>query len=105
MQQLARQQQQVNGQAQGMSMMPGGESGSQAQQMAQQIARRQRQIAQRLDDVGSGDPSGRAEALAKEAKRLAEAMERAASDPETAARREQFLQRLARRWADAAPRR
>ncbi len=94
LQQLARQQQQVNGQAQGMSMMPGGESGSQAQQMAQQIARRQRQIAQRLDDVGGGDASGRADALAKEARRLAEAMERAASDPETAARREQFLQRL-----------
>ncbi len=94
MQQLARQQQQVNGQAQGMSMMPGGEGGSQAQQLAQQIARRQRQIAQRLDDVGSGDASGRADALAKEAKRLADAMERAASDPETAARREQFLQRL-----------
>ncbi|MES3033749.1 MAG: hypothetical protein V4813_07100 [Gemmatimonadota bacterium] len=94
MQQLARQQQQVNGQAQGMSMMPGGENGSEAQQMAQQIARRQRQIAQRLDDVGGGDASGRADALAKEAKRLAEAMERAASDPETAARREQFLQRL-----------
>ena len=94
MQQLAKQQQQVNGQAQGMSMMPGGESGSQAQQMAQQIARKQRQIAQRLDDVGSGDASGRADALAKEAQRLAEAMERAAGDPETAARREQFLQRL-----------
>ena len=94
MQQLAKQQQQVNGQAQGMSMMPGGENGSQAQQMAQQIARRQRQIAQRLDDVGGGDASGRADALAKEAKRLADAMERAASDPETAARREQFLQRL-----------
>ena len=94
MQQLARQQQQVNGQAQGMSMMPGGENGSQAQQMAQQMARRQRQIAQRLDDVGGGDASGRADALAKEAKRLADAMERAASDPETAARREQFLQRL-----------
>ncbi|HYW51345.1 MAG TPA: hypothetical protein VE861_12105 [Gemmatimonadaceae bacterium] len=94
MQQLAKQQQQVNGQAQGMSMMPGGESGSQAQQMAQQIARKQRQIAQRLDDVGGGDASGRADALAKEAKRLADAMERAASDPETAARREQFLQRL-----------
>ena len=94
MQQLAKQQQQVNGQAQGMSMMPGGENGSQAQQMAQQIARRQRQIAQRLDDVGGGDQSGRADALAKEAKRLADAMERAASDPETAARREQFLQRL-----------
>jgi hypothetical protein len=94
MQQLARQQQQVNGQAQGMSMMPGGEQGSQAQQMAQAIARKQRQIAQRLDDVGSGDASGRADALAKEAKRLADAMERAAGDPETAARREQFLQRL-----------
>ena len=94
MQQLARQQQQVNGQAQGLSMMPGGEGGSQAQQMAQQMARRQRQIAQRLDDVGSGDASGRADALAREAKRLADAMERAASDPETAARREQFLQRL-----------
>ena len=94
MQQLARQQQQVNGQAQGMSMMPGGESGSQAQQMAKQIARKQRQIAQRLDDVGTGDASGRADALAKEAKRLADAMERAASDPETAVRREQFLQRL-----------
>ena len=94
MQQLARQQQQVNGQAQGMSMMPGGEQGSQAQQVAQQIARKQRQIAQRLDDVGTSDQSGRADALAKEAKRLADAMERAASDPETAARREQFLQRL-----------
>ena len=94
MQQLAKQQQQVNGQAQGMSMMPGGEQGSQAQQMAQQIARKQRQIAQRLDDVGSNDQSGRADALAKEAKRLADAMERAAGDPETAARREQFLQRL-----------
>lgn len=94
MQQLARQQQQVNGQAQGMSMMPGGETGSQAQQMAQAIARKQRQIAQRLDDVGGGDASGRADALAREAKRLADAMERAAGDPETAARREQFLQRL-----------
>ena len=94
MQQLAKQQQQVNGQAQGMSMMPGGEQGSQAQQVAQAIARKQRQIAQRLDDVGSSDQSGRADALAKEAKRLADAMERAAGDPETAARREQFLQRL-----------
>jgi hypothetical protein len=44
--------------------------------------------------VGGSDQSGRAEALAREAKRLADAMERAASDPETAARREQFLQRL-----------
>jgi hypothetical protein len=94
MQQLAKQQQQVNGQAAGMSMMPGGESGAQAQQMAQAIARKQRQIAQRLDDVGGADASGRADALAREAKRLADAMERAASDPETAARREQFLQRL-----------
>jgi hypothetical protein len=94
MQQLARQQQQINGQAQGMSMMPGGEGGSQAQQTAQAIARKQRQIAQRLDDVGGSDASGRADALAREAKRLADAMERAAGDPETAARREQFLQRL-----------
>jgi hypothetical protein len=94
LQQAARQQQQINGQAGAMSMLPGGESGQQAQSLAQALARRQRQMAQRLDDVSGADGSGRAEALAQEARRLAEAMERAAADPETARRREEFYQRL-----------
>jgi hypothetical protein len=92
--QAAKQQQSINGQAGAMSMMPGGESGAQAQSLAQALARKQRQMAQRLDDVSGTDGSGRAEALAQEARRLAEAMERAASDPETARRREEFYQRL-----------
>jgi hypothetical protein len=94
MQQLARQQQQVNSQAGQMSMMPGGEQGAQGQTLSQQLSRRQRQIAQQLEDVGGADRSGRADALAQEARRLADAMERAMSDPETTARREQFYQRL-----------
>ena len=92
--QAARQQQSINGQAGAMSMLPGGESGAQAQSLAQALARKQRQMAQRLDDVSGSDGSGRAEALAQEARRLADAMERAAADPETARRREEFYQRL-----------
>jgi hypothetical protein len=77
-----------------MGQQPGpGQNGS----ALQGLARQQRRIAQSLEDVGDADNTGRTDALAKEARDLAQALERGAVDEATLARQ----QRLHRRLLDA----
>ena len=55
MRQLAEQQGQLNAQAQGLSLMPGGKKTGQGAGSAQQLADGERQVAKSLDNVGEGD--------------------------------------------------
>ncbi len=91
MQQLAQQQGQLNAQAQGMSLMPGGGRG---QQGAQGLAQGERQLARSLDQVGQGEAGGGADALAREARQIADALERSGLDPATIARQQRLYHRL-----------
>ncbi len=94
MRQLAQQQGALNGQMQGLSMLPGGMQGQQAQQQSRVLARQQRDVARTLQDVSDADASGRTDALAKEAQQIAQVMERQGLDPSVAARQEQLYRRL-----------
>ncbi len=94
MKELAQQQGSLNGQMQGLQMMPGGPQGQQAQQQARAIARQQRTVAEGLQDVADIDPTGRLEALAREAQQVAQALDRGGLDPSTAERQQQLYRRM-----------
>ena len=94
LQEMAQQQQSLNSTAQ--SLLP--RMGTQAaQQQSRQLARQQRDVAAKLDDVGDRDDSGRAEELAREARQIAAAFEAAQIDPAVIERQ----QRLFRKMLDA----
>ncbi len=92
--QLAQQQGALNGQMQGLNLMPGGAQGQAARNQARVLARQQREVAKTLTDVSDADQTGRTDALAKEAQTLAQQMERSGVDPATAARQQQLYRRL-----------
>lgn len=92
--QLAQQQGALNGQMQGLNLLPGGAQGQAAQQQARVLARQQRDVAQTLNDVSDADQTGRTDALAKEAQLLAQQMERVGLDASVAARQQQLYRRL-----------
>ena len=92
--QLAQQQGTLNGQMQGLNLMPGGAKGQQAQQQSRVLARQQRDVAKTLSDVSDADATGRTDALAKEAALLAQQLERNGVDPSVAARQQQLYRRL-----------
>lgn len=92
--QLAQQQGQLNGQAQGLNLLSGGAKGQAAQQQVRVLARQQREVARTLADVSDLDQTGRTDALAREAQVLAQQMERNGLDPTTAARQQQLYRRL-----------
>ena len=92
--QLAQQQGTLNGQMQGLNLMPGGAKGQQAQQQSRALARQQRDVAKTLADVSDADATGRTDALAKEAALLAQQLERNGVDPSVAARQQQLYRRL-----------
>ena len=92
--QLAQQQGALNGQMQGLNLMPGGAKGQQAQQQSRVLARQQRDVAKTLSDVSDADATGRTDALAKEAALLAQQLERNGVDPSVAARQQQLYRRL-----------
>jgi len=94
MQELAKQQGQLNSQSSGLSMLPGGAGGSQAQAAARALARRQRALADALEEAGEGDGSGRSAELAKEARQLAQALARGAPDAATLDRQQRLYRRL-----------
>jgi hypothetical protein len=98
MKQLAQQQGNVNGQMQGLQQLLQQQQGAQGRQMAQQqgrmVARQQREIAEGLQDVADIDPTGRLEALAREAQQVAQALDRGGPDPNVAARQQQLYRRL-----------
>ena len=94
LQEAAQQQGQLNAQSSGLSMMPGGAGSAQAQAAARALARRQRGLAEGLEEVGEGDESGRASELAKEARQIAQALERGAPDAATLERQQRLYRRL-----------
>lgn len=99
LQQLAQQQGGLNSEMQSllpMAQRQGGAAGQNEalQQQARQLARQQREVAQRLDDVSDADPTGRAQELAREARALAAALDQGAVDPATQARQERLFQRM-----------
>ncbi len=92
--QLAQQQGALNGQMQGLNLLPGGAKGDAAQQQARVLARQQREVARTLSDVSDADQTGRTDALAKEAQAVAQQMERVGLDPAVAQRQQQLYRRL-----------
>jgi hypothetical protein len=94
LQEMAQQQSSLNSAAQSLLPRMGNNA---AQQEARQLARQQREVAAKLDDVGDRDQSGRAEELAKEARQIAAALEAARIDPAVIERQ----QRLFRKMLDA----
>ena len=92
MQQLAKQQGALNGQAASLFQMPGAGGAGSAQ--ARALARQQREVARSLEELGDADGTGRADALAAEARRVAEALERAGMNEATKERQEQLLRRM-----------
>ena len=92
--QLAQQQGQLNGQMQGLNMLPGGAKGDAARQQSRVLAKQQRDVARSLTDVSDADQTGRMDALAKEAQTLSQQIERNGIDPAVAARQAQLYRRL-----------
>lgn len=71
-----------------------------AQQRAQRadalraLAQQQRQVARALNEAGADDATGRTDAMAREAQKLAERLEQGGPDRETLARQQQLFRRL-----------
>ena len=94
LQEMAQQQSSLNSAAQSLLPRMGNQG---AQQESRQLARQQRDVAAKLDDVGDRDDTGRAEEMAKEARQIAAALEAAQIDPAVLERQ----QRLFRKMLDA----
>jgi hypothetical protein len=97
LQEMAQQQSSLNSAAQSLLPRMGNQVDPRAQQESRQLARQQREVAAKLDDVGDRDDTGRAEELAKEARQIAAALEAAQIDPAVIERQ----QRLFRKMLDA----
>jgi hypothetical protein len=90
MQELAKQQGQLNAQTSSILPMPG----SQAAEQARMIAARQRQLARQLEEAGEGDQSGRSDQLAREMRQIAEALQQGRLDASVVDRQQQLFKRL-----------
>ena len=93
MQELAKKQGSLNGQSAGLFQMPSSQSAD-AREGARQMAREQRGVARSLDELGDADGSGRTEALAAEARRVADALERGDLSAATRERQEKLFKRM-----------
>jgi hypothetical protein len=97
LQQMAQQQSALNSAVQELLPRPGASLDARGQQASRQLARQQREVAAKLDDVSDKDDSGRSEELAKEARQIAQALESAQLDQSVLERQ----QRLFRKMLDA----
>ncbi|HUQ45721.1 MAG TPA: hypothetical protein VM033_03660 [Gemmatimonadaceae bacterium] len=93
LQDAAQKQGQINSQALGLMAMPNGQSGA-GQALSRELARRQRGVADQLEDAGNATGGDRADQLAREARQLADALEGGRLDPGTLARQQQLFRRL-----------
>ena len=91
---LAQQQGALNSQAQGLSLGMGGKPGTQGQAGARALGQKQRGLAQSLGKLGENDESGRADALAKEAAQIAQALEQGTLDRSVLDRQQRLYHRL-----------
>ncbi|HET7198633.1 MAG TPA: hypothetical protein VFI86_08205 [Burkholderiales bacterium] len=90
---LAREQQGLNGQAQGLLPMMGA-GGDAVLQQLRSLAARQRALAEQLERVQAGGASAAAGALAEEAKELARQLESGRLDQQTVERQQRLYHRL-----------
>jgi hypothetical protein len=94
MQEAAQKQGQINSQAQGLMGMPGGGQSGAGQALGRELARRQRGVADQLDEAGDAAGGDKAEQLAREARQLADALDGGRLDAGTLARQQQLFRRL-----------
>jgi hypothetical protein len=94
MQEAAQKQGQINSQAQGMMGMPNAAQSGAGQALARELARRQRGVADQLEEAGEAVGGDRAEQLAREARQLADALDGGRLDASTLARQQQLFRRL-----------
>ncbi|MDB4908152.1 MAG: hypothetical protein JWO05_2936 [Gemmatimonadetes bacterium] len=95
LQEMAKKQGSLNAQAQGIFQMPGGEQGgAQAQATARMLARQQRSVAQQLEELGDGAGGDKAAQLAREARQVADALDRGRVDAGTVARQQQLFHKM-----------
>jgi hypothetical protein len=92
MQQIAQQQGGLNSQSQGLLQNSATMSQAQRERQAAELAQRQRELARRMEELA--DASGRSEALANEARRIAAALDAGLLDPATVQRQQQLFRRL-----------
>jgi hypothetical protein len=92
LQRLAREQRGLNAAAAGLPLGFG--ASEQGREQARTLARQQRGIARSLEEIGDADGGARAQPLAAEAHRLADALERAGVDGSVVARQERLYHRL-----------
>jgi hypothetical protein len=92
MRDAAKQQGAVNSQSAGMIPMMGGQPSAQMLAQARELAARQRQIANSLENAGGGDARG-AE-LAKEMRDIADALDRGKVDPSLLDRQQRLFHKL-----------
>ncbi len=94
LQEMAKQQGQIAGQAQSLLSLPGAAGTPAGQSQARSLARQQRQVADQLDDVGEAPGGERTAQLAQEARQLAEALDAGRLDGRTLARQQQLFRRM-----------
>lgn len=94
MQEMAGKQGSINSQAQGIMPNPGNSMSSTAQAQARALARQQRQVADKLDELGDGVGGDKAAKLAQEARQLAEMLDGSRIDAGTLARQQQLFKKL-----------
>ena len=94
LQEAAQKQGQINSQAQGLMGMPSGSQSAAGQALARELARRQRGVADQLEDAGDASGGDKAEQLAREARQLADALDGGRLDAATLARQQQLFRRL-----------
>lgn len=94
MKEMAGKQGSINSQAQGIMPMPGGAMSAAAQAQARALARQQRQVADKLDELGDGAGGDKAAKLAQEARQLADALDGSRIDAATLARQQTLFKRL-----------
>jgi hypothetical protein len=95
MQELAKQQGQLNARSQGLLGMPSAQGGPGGEQ-ARQLARQQRALGEALDEAAQMSDVGaaRAKQMAEEARRIAAALESGRIDEGTLARQERLFRRM-----------
>ena len=95
MREMAGQQGQIN--AQSAQMLPNAAqmaAGAAKEQEAKDLAQKQRQLAQKLEDAADADRSGRADALSREARQLADQIERGMLDQSVIDRQQRLFTRM-----------
>ena len=95
MREMATEQGQLNGQA--ASLLPklaGSGEGAAYNDAIKQLAQKQRQLAQKLEDASDVDPTGRADALAREAREIAQQLDRSGIDPSVLDRQQRLFGRM-----------